>query len=112
VLSLLDKVRLWKKEEVGKWSDEVEDSIGQSSLNLDGQVRHAFLSQPASGLCLTVSSPPYPASSRVIFALFRSPSPRSCPSTASASVCVCVCVCRRVSSPTSPPHLVTVPQSS
>ena len=37
-LQLLDKVRLWKKEEVEKWADEVDDTIDGASLDLDGQV--------------------------------------------------------------------------
>jgi len=38
VLQLLDKVRLWKKEEVEKWAEDVEDTMDGAALDLDGQV--------------------------------------------------------------------------
>jgi dynein heavy chain 2 len=38
VQQLLDKVRLWKKEEVDKWTEEVEDSMDDAALDLKGRV--------------------------------------------------------------------------
>ena len=38
VLQLLDKVRLWKKDEVEKWTEDIEDAMDGAELNLEGQV--------------------------------------------------------------------------